>query len=77
MLDSVLQEILTELQKMNAKLGDIREELTDIKQAQGDDALSVVAAKLDELKGYGMFNSISDVCHKLSQIDRIIDGIRP
>ena len=34
MLDSVLQEILTELQKMNAKLGDIREELTDIKQAQ-------------------------------------------
>lgn len=53
MLDSVLQEILTELQKMNAKLGDIREELTDIKQAQGDDTLSVVAAKLDELKGYG------------------------
>ena len=49
MLDSVLQEILTELQNMNAKLGDIREELTDIKQAQGDDALSVVAAKLDEL----------------------------
>ena len=39
MLDSVLQEILTELQKMNARLGDIREELTDIKQAQGDDAL--------------------------------------
>ena len=32
MLDSVLQEILTELRKMNAKLGDIREELTDIKQ---------------------------------------------
>lgn len=61
MLDSVLQEILTELQKTNAKLGDIREELTDIKQAQGDDALSVVAAKLDELKGYGTFNSISDV----------------
>lgn len=75
MLDSVLQEILTELQKINAS--DIREELTDIKQAQGDDALSVVAAKLDELKGYGTFNSISDVCHKLSQIDRIIDGIRP
>lgn len=47
MLDSVLQEILTKLQKMNAKLGDIREELTSIKQAQGDDALSVVAAKLD------------------------------
>ena len=58
MLDSVLQEILTELQKTNAKLG---EELTDIKQAQGDDALSFVAAKLDELKGYGTFNSISDV----------------
>lgn len=77
MLDSILHEILTELQKMNARLGDIREELTDIKQAQGDDALSVVAAKLDELKGYGTFNSISDVCHKLSQIDRIIDGIRP
>lgn len=70
MLDSVLQEILTEPQKMNARLGDIREELTDIKQAQGDDALSVVAAKLDELKGYGTFNSISDVCHNLSQIDR-------
>lgn len=35
MLDSVLQEILTELQKMNARLGDIREELTDIKQVQG------------------------------------------
>ena len=77
MLDSVLQEILTKLQKMNAKLGDIREELTGIKQAQGDDALSVVAAKLDELKGYGPFNSISDGCHKLSQIDRTIDGIRP
>lgn len=77
MLDSALQEVLTELQKMNAKLGDIREELTDIKQAQGDDALNVVAAKLDALKGYGTFNSISDVCHKLSQIDRIIDGIRP
>ena len=77
MLDSVLQEILTKLQKMNAKLGDIREELTDIKQAQSDDALSVVAAKLDELKGSGPFNSISDVCHKLSQIDRTIDGIRP
>ena len=76
-LDSVLQEILTELQKMNARLGDIREELTDIKQAQGDDALSIVAAKLDGLKGYGTFNSISYVCHKLSQIDRIIDGIRP
>ena len=29
MLDSVLQEILTELQNMNAQLGDIREELTD------------------------------------------------
>ena len=72
-----LRHTLTELQKMNAKLGDIREELTDIKQAQGDDALSVVAAKLDELKGYGTFNSISDVYHKLSQIDRIIDGIRP
>ena len=77
MLDSVLQEILTELQKMNARLGDLREELTVLKQAQGDDALSVDAAQLDELKGYGMFNSISDVCHKLSQIDRIIDGIRP
>lgn len=35
MLDSVLQEILTELQKMNAKLGDIREELTDIKPGAG------------------------------------------
>ena len=34
MLDSVLQEILTELQKMNAKLGDICEELTDIKQGR-------------------------------------------
>ena len=45
--------------------------------AQDDDALSVVAAKLDELKGYGPFNSISDGCHKLSQIDRTIDGIRP
>lgn len=56
MLDSVLQEILTELQKMNAELGDIREELTDIKQAQGDNALNVVAAKLYELKGYGPFN---------------------
>ena len=77
MLDSVLQEILTELQKMNAELGDIREELTDIKQAQGDNALNVVAAKLYELKGYGPFNSISDGCHKLNLIDRTIDGIRP
>ena len=73
MLDFVLQEILRELQEMNGKLDDIRDELADIRQS----GAGGVCEKLDEIKGEGFHNSLSDVCNKLDEIGNSIGGLRP
>lgn len=56
MLDFVLQEILRELQKMNATLEDIHDEISEINQNISSDALAEICDKLD-----GISNAIDDM----------------
>ena len=89
----VLVSLILQMHSSEAKISELNaastsalsnaEALQNENRALQDDKIALekgngeLPAKLDELKGYGTFNSISYVCHKLSQIDRIIDGIRP